>query len=32
VYTRDFIRKMLGSGIELSEPSIVRWATPPLCT
>ncbi len=32
VYTREFMRTMLGSGIELRRPTYVEWAEPPLCT
>lgn len=31
VYTRDFMRTMLGSGIELRRAKYVDWADPPLC-
>lgn len=32
VYTREFMRTMLGSGIELRSPGYVEWARPPFCT
>lgn len=32
VYTRDFMRLMLGGGIELRRPTYVEWANPPMCT
>ena len=31
IYTREFIRTMLGGGVELVAPTYVEWARPPLC-
>lgn len=31
VYTRDFVRRMLGGGFELRRPVFVEMADPPLC-
>ncbi|MEQ9398829.1 MAG: carboxypeptidase-like regulatory domain-containing protein [Longimicrobiales bacterium] len=31
VYTRDFVRSMLGGGLELGRPVFVSMADPPLC-
>lgn len=32
IYTREFIRTMLGGGIELGMPAYVEMANPPFCT
>lgn len=32
IYTREFMRTMLGGGIELAVPTYVDMARPPFCT
>lgn len=32
IYTREFMRTMLGGGVELGYPTYVEWARPPFCT